>query len=124
MGIRNPFEALRRGVPWLHGSPVEVVTPCGRAGWERPLLDVFEHSHTPRQSQETNMLQLIPTLVAAVFTALFLTSPPLALAAAVNPDGLTTYADCALERIDTQLVRCDNLTGGNVSAPDWIPEQK
>lgn len=70
------------------------------------------------------MIQLIPTLVTAVFTALFLASPPLALAQAFNDDGLTTYADCPLERIGAQLVRCDNLTGGNVPAPDWIPQQK
>lgn len=25
-------------------------------------------------------------------------------------DPITTYVDCPLERIDTQLVRCDNLT--------------
>lgn len=35
-----------------------------------------------------------------------------------------TYVDCPLERIDTQLVRCDNLTGDGVSAPFWILEQK
>jgi hypothetical protein len=29
---------------------------------------------------------------------------------------------CALQRIDTQLVRCDNLTGAGVSAPLFIPE--
>ena len=29
---------------------------------------------------------------------------------------------CPLQRIDTQLVRCDNLTGGGVQAPSWIPE--
>jgi len=36
----------------------------------------------------------------------------------------TTYVDCPLERIGTQLVRCDNLTGAGVEAPFWIPEQK
>ncbi|MEW1808843.1 hypothetical protein [Pseudarthrobacter sp. NPDC080039] len=70
------------------------------------------------------MIQLIANFVVAVFTALFLASPPLALAQVVSTDGLTTYAGCPLERVGTQLVRCDNLTGGNVSAPDWIPEQK
>ncbi|MEU1973265.1 hypothetical protein ABZ477_16555 [Microbacterium sp. NPDC019599] len=29
----------------------------------------------------------------------------------------------ALERIGTQFVRGDNLTGAGVSAPEWIPEQ-
>ena len=35
----------------------------------------------------------------------------------------TTYVDCPLERIGTQLVRCDNLTGAGADAPFWIPEQ-
>jgi hypothetical protein len=29
---------------------------------------------------------------------------------------------CALNRIGTQLVRCDDLTGGGVPAPVWVPE--
>ena len=29
---------------------------------------------------------------------------------------------CPLERIGTQLVRCDNLTGAGVRAPSWIPK--
>lgn len=31
---------------------------------------------------------------------------------------------CPLERIDGQLVRCDNLTGNGAAAPHWIPEQR
>lgn len=34
-----------------------------------------------------------------------------------------SFVPCALERIGTQLVRCDNLTGTGVEAPFWIPEQ-
>ena len=30
--------------------------------------------------------------------------------------------NCLLSRIDTQLVRCDNLTGAGVPAPVWVPE--
>jgi hypothetical protein len=30
--------------------------------------------------------------------------------------------NCPLSRIDTQLVRCDNLTGGGVTAPVWVPQ--
>ena len=29
---------------------------------------------------------------------------------------------CALTRLGTQYVRCDDLTGAGVPAPDWIPE--
>lgn len=31
--------------------------------------------------------------------------------------------ECPLERIGDQFVRCDDLTGAGVPAPDWIPEQ-
>jgi hypothetical protein len=30
--------------------------------------------------------------------------------------------NCPLSRIGTQLVRCDDLTGGGVPAPVWVPE--
>ncbi len=30
--------------------------------------------------------------------------------------------NCQLNRIDTQLVRCDNLTGAGVPAPIGVPE--
>lgn len=30
---------------------------------------------------------------------------------------------CLLERIGTQLIRCDSLTGAGTSAPTWIPER-
>lgn len=29
---------------------------------------------------------------------------------------------CPLERIGTQFVRCDSLTGAGVPAPEWVPE--
>ena len=32
-------------------------------------------------------------------------------------------ADCFLQRVDTQYVRCDNNTGNGVPAPAWIPER-
>jgi hypothetical protein len=35
---------------------------------------------------------------------------------------LTSPGSCPLQRIGTQFVRCDNLTGAGVSAPPWIPE--
>ena len=30
---------------------------------------------------------------------------------------------CWLQRVGTQLVRCDNLTGNGVAAPLWMPER-
>jgi hypothetical protein len=68
---------------------------------------------------------LLFSLLAGLFPAFILT--PVQAQGTLDTfqdDPLTTYVDCPLERIDTQLVRCDNLTGGGVSAPFWIPEQK
>lgn len=31
---------------------------------------------------------------------------------------------CALERIGTQYVTCDDLTGAGAPAPEWVPEQR
>ncbi|MDP9887381.1 hypothetical protein [Pseudarthrobacter enclensis] len=63
-------------------------------------------------------------VLAAVFPALFLSAVPATATAASDDEALNTYVDCPLERIGTQLVRCDNLTGTGAEAPFWIPEQK
>ena len=48
---------------------------------------------------------------------------PVAAASPPDPPPDTAFADsCPLQRIGTQLVRCDNLTGAGVRAPSWIPE--
>lgn len=60
---------------------------------------------------------------AAVFPALFLIPLPDAASTGYDDNVLNTYVDCPLERIGSQLVRCDNLTGAGVDAPYWIPEQ-
>lgn len=36
----------------------------------------------------------------------------------------TTVTGCPLERLADQFVRCDNLTGGGVPAPAFIPRAK
>lgn len=36
---------------------------------------------------------------------------------------LTPSSRCELQRVGTQFVRCDNLTGAGVRAPLWIPER-
>lgn len=33
------------------------------------------------------------------------------------------HSGCALERVGSHLVRCDDLTGGGAQAPWWIPER-
>ncbi|TDT85912.1 hypothetical protein DFO47_101331 [Arthrobacter sp. AG258] len=63
-------------------------------------------------------------VIAALFPALFLTGGGTADSSDSGDNPLTTYVDCPLERIGSQLVRCDNLTGTGAEAPAWIPEQK
>jgi hypothetical protein len=51
-----------------------------------------------------------------------------ALSAAARPDPgsaersalYTTDSPCPLERVGTQFVRCDDLTGNGVPAPAWV----
>lgn len=61
--------------------------------------------------------------VIALFPSLLLTAGAATTSSDTDDNSLTTYVDCPLERIGTQLVRCDNLTGAGVQAPAWIPEQ-
>jgi hypothetical protein len=59
---------------------------------------------------------------AGVILLLSVWLPGAAASPPERPPG-TTFADsCPLQRIGTQLVRCDNLTGSGVRAPSWIPE--
>jgi hypothetical protein len=40
-----------------------------------------------------------------------------------RPAPISTYdqINCPLERVDLQLVRCDNLTGNGATAQAWVP---
>jgi hypothetical protein len=40
----------------------------------------------------------------------------------VEPTTAATYF-CALQRVDTQFVACDELTGNGVPAPAWVDER-
>jgi hypothetical protein len=75
-----------------------------------------------------NRTQLLARYAAAAAAATLLTGLA-ATSAAARPDPgepipvrFSSYANCSLNRIDTQLVRCDNLTGAGVVAPAYIPE--
>ena len=45
---------------------------------------------------------------------------PVASAASASTSTSTDTGRCPLERIGTQLIRCDNLTGNGVAAPAWV----
>jgi hypothetical protein len=66
---------------------------------------------------------------AATATAVTLLAGLAAIPAAARPDPgepipirFSSYENCPLNRIDTQLVRCDNLTGAGVTASASVPE--
>ena len=75
-----------------------------------------------------NRTQLVARCSAAAATATIIAGLAVLPAAARPHAGdpipvrLSSSADnCLLERIGTQLVRCDNLTGAGVGAAEWIP---
>jgi hypothetical protein len=64
----------------------------------------------------------------------FLLTAAAVVPAAARPDGgplrqpaaesfQVPFIHCPLERVGTQLVRCDNLTGAGVVAAPWVPER-
>jgi hypothetical protein len=74
-----------------------------------------------------NRTQLLARCSAAA-TAATLLAGLAAFPAAARPDAggqlqpRFSYENCELNRVGTQLVKCDNLTGGGVQAPVWVPE--
>jgi hypothetical protein len=73
-----------------------------------------------------NRTKLLARCSAAVAAATLIAGLA-AIPAAARPDPGESISDrsssnCSLNRIGTQLVRCDYLTGGGVEAPVWVPE--
>ena len=71
--------------------------------------------------------RVVPRLVASAAAGLLLLGAGISPAAAMQDPGgpLTTPSRaCSLERIGTQFVWCDYLTGAGVEAPSFVPEQK
>jgi len=60
-------------------------------------------------------------------TTLVTTSPATASPEAGNPVRTDRAAmkpfTCELQRVGTQLVRCDDLTGAGATAPTYVPER-
>ena len=88
---------------------------------------VIRHRHTDR-SQRNRLLT--PLIVAIAALTLATTSSGNAWArqdpgdpAPSTATQTRAYPNCPLERIGDQLVRCDNLTGNGVPAPQHVPEQ-
>jgi len=69
---------------------------------------------------------LAPTAAAALL--LLLAAGP---ASARQDSGVLTApskseasSSCSLQRVGTQYVKCDNLTGNGVSAPGWVASRR
>lgn len=68
-------------------------------------------------------------LIVTVLTVTALTAVLGALPAAARQDAGPATGHpaapyrCAIQRVDTQFVGCDNLTGNGVPAPAWVDER-
>ena len=62
------------------------------------------------------------TLVLALGLGLGIASPATAVVGVPAKAELADSRYCELTRVGSQFVRCDNLTGEGVPAPNWVPE--
>ena len=78
---------------------------------------------------DTNTIRTIRSVTAAIGAGLLLALLPVpATASQDRGEAVTRVVSvrsqaCPLERVGTQYVRCDNLTGAGVAAPSWVPQQ-
>jgi hypothetical protein len=61
--------------------------------------------------------------VAGPAAAILHPGPAPAILAAEAAAAATVPRHCMLERVEAQLVRCDDLTGNGVTAPWYIPKR-
>jgi hypothetical protein len=75
----------------------------------------------------TNPRHVIRTVtpIAAALVLISLTATPSSARQDAGPSLPHTTNDgrCRLQRVDTQFVRCDDLTGNGVPAPGYVPER-
>lgn len=65
-------------------------------------------------------------LLASAAVILAVSSPAVAKpdpGDSTNGQQTTKTSVCSLQRIGTQFVRCDELTGAGAMAPSWVPER-
>lgn len=76
-----------------------------------------------------NTIRAIHSLTAAAGAGLLLAVLPVPATASQERGSAVVKVvsvqsePCPLERVWTQYVRCDNLTGAGVAAPSWVPQQ-
>ena len=83
---------------------------------------MFQH-HPDAQCQ--HLLRGPAVIISAGLMALALGPGPAAARQDAGPTAANGghAADCFLQRVGTQYVRCDNNTGNGVPAPVWIAER-
>lgn len=64
----------------------------------------------------------VVTVVVALALGLGAAAPATASAGVPTKAELADTRYCELTRVGHQFVRCDNLTGEGVLAPNWVPE--
>ncbi len=75
----------------------------------------------------SNRIRAILSALAAISVSLILPMLPIPVMARYSSEAQATIgkildSNCTLERVERQYVRCDNLTGASVAAPQWLPE--
>ena len=68
------------------------------------------------------LMKLVSAVAVTILLLLPGMTPPSATARPDPGEANTLVGDhCLLQRVGTQYVRCDNLTGNGVPAPAWVP---
>ena len=88
---------------------------------QTPREKTMNVNHDRRCRSATVAAILLATLGAAPASALGLPDP--SLPSQSTSARASNNHPCWLQRVGTQLVRCDDLTGNGVKAPLWVPEQ-
>jgi hypothetical protein len=88
---------------------------------QHPKEKVMNVTHTRRWQAATVSTLLLAAISAAPASAGPLHDPILP-ALSASAGGFDNHT-CWLQRVGTQMVRCDNLTGNGVAAPLWMPER-
>jgi hypothetical protein len=71
----------------------------------------------------TNSSRRLVATAALVLALGAMATPAVAVPEKGDPVPTTTTNHCSLERVGTQYVRCDDLTGNGVPAATFIPER-
>ena len=88
---------------------------------------MYQHQHQGRDRCRAGRHHLVRVVAPAATAVLLLTLGAAPSSARPDPGDPIARVDrpggCVLQRVGTQYVRGDMLTGNGVPAPAWIPER-